>query len=116
MPSNCQPPSCSGDLRTPFAIQRRTLADDGMGGQTPTWSQIGTGWGACASQSGQEGLDRGSLGTDRGVVMWARYGLGVTEKDRIVMEGNTYNVRKVEDFGMLHRWLRITMEAGVPVN
>jgi hypothetical protein len=42
--------------------------------------------------------------------------LGITEKDRIVLEGNTYNVQKVEDWGFLHRWLRVVMKAGIPVN
>jgi hypothetical protein len=47
--------------------------------------------------------------------MWMHYGHTITEKDRVVLEGKTWNVRKVDDWQFRKTWLRVDLESGIPV-
>jgi head-tail adaptor len=113
----CKPPTCAGDLRVPFTLERATWADDGAGGQIPTWATVETGFCSLAQdQSGAgENPDRDRLTVFTSLVMWMHYGHTITEKDRVVLEGKTWNVRKVDDWQFRKVWLRVDLESGIPV-
>ena len=111
------PPACASDCRTPWTSQRATVADDGAGGQTPTWANRAHGFCFVASQGGTgERMDRDRLTVGRSALLWMRHGNDVTEKDRMTLPDGTWIITQVENWRYQNSWLRVTVEQGPPVN
>jgi head-tail adaptor len=78
-------------------IQRSTQASDGMGGVTDAWAAVGT-VSARVSPSGM-GLDDLVGGEAVNVTPWVvtvPHGTSVTDRDRLAVEGQTFEVVGVD--------------------
>lgn len=90
----------SGRLRERVTIQQRTMASDGMGGQTETWSTLATVWaGVLPRQANREALviAANQLQARSGFDVRIRYRDDVSPSMRVSWRGNTLEVESVSD-------------------
>lgn len=82
----------AGDLRERITIQAKSSVDDGMGGFEETWTTVSTVWGRTWGATGQERQlalsEQGELTRHFEI----RYYPTLTEKNRIIYEGQSYNI------------------------
>lgn len=107
----------AGMLRTPVTFQRKTRTGDGAGGFTEAWATI-AGAPKRAQVKAMSGSERWqsqrteAVSTHKIVV---RYFAGLTEVDRVVIDGRAYNIRFIDNVEFRNRWMQITAEVGVAV-
>ena len=88
----------AGRLKHRITISRGTRTPTGKGGFTTTWAPVATVWAEVISLNGREAVIANALqgvSSYRITVRW-KAGL-VTEKDQIVYDGKTLNVRSAVD-------------------
>jgi len=107
------PNYCTGDLKHPVVIERGTDIDDGSGGTYAEWAVVETVYCAIKQKSGAEKFQQQDIRTVKTKSFITRYGADVTELDRLVFNGQYYNVRSVEDIDERNMWLEIIAEVGV---
>jgi len=104
-----------GMLRTAVEFQRSTRTSDGAGGAITTWAAIS---GAptrahVVSLSGFERMQAQRLDAQTSDRVVVRYFAGLTGKDRVLIEGQPYNIVFVNDIERRKRWLSIDVRGGV---
>lgn len=99
------------------AIERLVSTPDGGGGSTAAWRLIGPLWVSAEWVGGGESDARGAV---REVVKYrftadagAAESLGITAKDRIIWQGEPYNIRERPRRQATSRELEIYAETGV---
>jgi SPP1 family predicted phage head-tail adaptor len=87
-------------LPSTCTIVRRSVAADGLGGQTETWTTLASGV-ACrlAPMSYRERVAAQQFGGDETWHLTLPYGQDVTAADRVIYGGVTYEVKAVESGG-----------------
>lgn len=76
-------------------ISRSTQGSDGMGGITDTWNNVGTVAARVSpSGGGVEMIAGGEFVAATGWVITVPVGTNVTERDRIVYDGQTYEITR----------------------
>ena len=103
----------AGRLDQRILIQRETLADDGIGGKTSTWSTLSTVWAGVTTMSGKEMIDRGGVVAVSKVRFTIRNSVDLIETDRISWQGKLYNIREILDEGDRSLYLGVIAERGV---
>ena len=101
-----------GALREPVAFQARTRTGTGDGGYTEGWATYRSTQAHVKAASGRE-VWAGDRVDARS--MWkvtCRYFPGLQESDRLVIRGEAYNIRHVDNVELRNRWLVITAEQG----
>lgn len=85
----------AGRYRERIEIQAKTLVDDGMGGFEETWATVSTVWGRTWGATGSErrlaSMEQGEVSRHFEI----RYYAGLTEANRVVFDGQSYNVKFV---------------------
>lgn len=101
-----------GKLDQFITIQRKTTASDMTGGRVDTWSTWKQVWANVKAKTSREGLEEGRTNATF-VVVFTIYNIAVTEVDRIVWNGERYNIRGVLREGSRAQHVRIEAERGV---
>lgn len=84
----------AGRMDQPITIERKTRVADGMGGFTETWvPDVHFIWAAAKAKTGREGRDEGRTNATF-VVTFTIYTLAdLSELDRVIWNGERYNIR-----------------------
>lgn len=105
----------AGMLRTGVEFQRSTRTSDGAGGAITTWTAI-SGAPTRAFFKGLSGTERlmaQRLDAQTTARIMVRYIAGITPNDRVLVEGDVFNIRYVDDIERRKRWLSIDIAGGV---
>lgn len=101
-----------GQMTERITIQRAALTTDRTGGASVSWSTLATVWAAVRTKGGSEALEDGRMNatTQTAFTIYTR---DVTEADRIVWGGETWNVRAIWRSGSMPLTMQIDAERGV---
>lgn len=88
-----------GTMDRIITIQRRTVEDDGYGGEIETWSNLATVFAEVRQQGGREFLAADQIQADKRVVFYLRWLAGLTVLDRVEHEGALHNIQEVREIG-----------------
>jgi len=97
-----------GRMDQRITLQRATATPDGAGGVTQAWGDLATVWAAVEARTARESLSDGRV-TAAYVARFTIYNRDVQETDRIIWNGETYNIRGVMRRGA--RELRLVIDA-----
>lgn len=96
-----------------ITIQRKTSVADGMGGSVVTWATHKQVWANVKAKGGRESLDEGRTNAVF-VVVFTIYNLtDLTDADRIIWNGERYNIRGILREGSRAQTVKIEAERGV---
>lgn len=84
-----------GPMRHRVAIQRRTVAQNSYGEAVPTWSTLATRWGRLEPLTGREAWQAQQARPDVTHRLTLRYYAGLLHRDRVQIDGATYQVESV---------------------
>lgn len=102
-----------GKLDQYITIQRRTRTADGIGGFTEDWTSQYEVWANVKAKGGRESLDEGRTNAVF-VVTFTIYNIAdLSELDRILWNGERYNIRGILREGNRAQHVRIEAERGV---
>ena len=99
-----------------ITLQRQVEASDGGGGLVRTWADVSNNacpWANVRAKAGKEGLDEGRTNATYVVVFTIYNRTDLSEKDRIIWNGETYNIRGILRMGDRKLYLQIEAERGV---
>ncbi|HWV11797.1 MAG TPA: phage head closure protein [Sphingobium sp.] len=88
-----------GTMDRIITIQRRTVEDDGYGGEIDTWGNLATVFAEVRQQGGREFLAADQIQADKRVVFCLRWLAGLTALDRVEHEGALHNIQEVREIG-----------------
>jgi len=110
----------TGQLDRQVRFQRADLVDDGFSSvevwedeDGPLWHGEPV-WAQKTDVSDGEKWRAGEVAatiTTRFVVRWSSFSSGLTPKDRLFCEGQTYDITGIKEVGGRRRWLEITASA-----
>lgn len=101
-----------GSLDQRITFERMAATSDGMGGHVQSWSAIVTTptvWASARPVRGNETVSEGGTAATGTWLFEIRYRSDISETDRIVWRGETYNIRNVKRTSQ--RELNIVIEA-----
>ena len=104
---------CARDFSEYIEVETPTEAADGFGGYTDVWSSKTFLWCKVDDTGGSEPLSNGRLETSLSVVLATQYRDDISVLDRAILDGVTYNIRRVENVNRKSLNLRIYAESGV---
>lgn len=98
-----------GRLRRRVQIQSETVTGDGMGGQTTTWATVSTVWGDLTALRNSEAyLAAAEQVQGRQMQrLRIRYRDDLTIRQRVIVDGHTYQIHSVEDSSGRQRELNL---------
>lgn len=100
-------------LKHKVRLERLELTDDGAGGQTRQWKLVSEVWAYLKQTSGSERLQNDRLTGIASFTATIRYRSDVSEVNRIVFEGKSYQIRSYEDIEFMKKWITLSLESGV---
>jgi len=95
-----------------ITLQAYSVASDGGGGSARTWADFATDaavWASVVAKAGRESLQEGRVNASNIVLFTIYNRTDVSEVDRIIWNGEAYNIRNVRREG--GRQLRLVIEA-----
>ena len=95
-----------------ITFQRKTRIADAMGGAVEAWEDVATVWANVRSNRGQEYLRGERVAAEAEYTFKIRY-RSVNETQRIVWDGEAYNITQVEREGGRKLYTYIHAERGV---
>ena len=104
---------CSRDFREVVTIERGVESADGSGGYTIVWSTQATVYGMIETTGGDEPYQGGRLEPTENVVVTTHYRSDLLESDRMDIDGDKFNISRLENVDRRSRFLRIYGETGV---
>tara|TARA_R110002110_G_scaffold24174_8_gene90974 strand:+ start:1301 stop:1624 length:324 start_codon:yes stop_codon:yes gene_type:complete len=105
--------SAAGGLRERVTIEVPTRVSDGTGGESVSWSALGTVWAEVLSLSGSE-VTQAERDEARGrFTVTMRHRDDVSADMRLVWRGQVLNIRGLRDPDGRRRWLAVSAEGGV---
>jgi SPP1 family predicted phage head-tail adaptor len=103
-----------GKLRSRIIIEEKSIADNGFGGHTETWTTLATVWAKVEHLSGRELQMAQQISPDILYEITIRYRSDVTTNYRINYRinysGRYFNIRDVKDLNNMHKWLYLKCE------
>lgn len=102
-----------GQLDKQITIERATKTPDDMSGNVTTWSTLDTVFAKVLTRTGRESEQGGQVEADATYVFVIRYRSDLKMADRIVFNGQAYNIRFIPDEGGRPTYLEITAQRGV---
>lgn len=106
----------TGQLDQKITLQRLAKTADGYGGATSAWADYDTNasvWAHVRAKAGRESTDEGRM-TASFIVLFTIYNrTDIDPRDRIVWNGETYNIRGLRTEGGRRLMLVIEAERGV---
>lgn len=94
-------------------IQNYTVVPTAAGGRPKTWADIATVWMHVEAANGREELYGMQIQASMTHVIIMRYRAGVTTDMRILIKGEPYNIRSINDVNLRGRKLILGVERGV---
>lgn len=104
---------CARDFSEYVEVETPTEAADGFGGYVSTWANKTYIWCMVNDTGGGESFVDGRESTNTSAVFVTQYRDDITTKDRLLLDGVTFNVRRVENVDRKSRYLRLYGESGV---
>lgn len=101
---------CSRDFREEILVQQYVSADDGFGGSTRSYSDLGNIWGKVTDKAANEGEISGRVKATKSIEVITHYRTDIKETDRLVLDGVTYNIRGVINIDRDSLFLQITAD------
>lgn len=103
-----------GEMDQLIDIERETIAADGAGGGVSTWKKVQTGlWAHARPQTAREKQAHNTVEAHAMYLFVVRQEADVAENDRIVWDGDYYNVRGIKTRGGRNLYVQIEAERGV---
>ena len=105
-----------GELDQLVTLQARTEAADGGGGIAVTWADFATDatvWADPQPLYGKEGIEAGAFNATGAWLFRIRYRGDVTERDRILWNGEPFNISRIMRRGGREQYLMIEAVRGV---
>lgn len=106
-----------GRLRKRGYFERlKKRVDDAGGGFAPTWLPVLTAWCQIIPQNGSERIAAGRLEAAALSTLRIRSSAEartITEADRVIVDGLTYNIRGIDNPDSKNRFLEMLIEVGV---
>lgn len=102
-----------GELNQRITIERKQRTPDGGGGYVEAWSTVETRWALVRPMSGNERAASQQTQADANYLIVVRNPADVQHADRIMWNGDAYNVRFIKDRGSRALYLEIEAERGV---
>ena len=105
-----------GQMDQRITLQRLADTPDGGGGLVRTWGDVATNacpWASVRAKAGKEGLGEGRTNATYVVVFTIYNRADLSEKDRLVWNGENYNIRGILRTGDRKLFLQIEAERGV---
>lgn len=104
----------AGELDQLITIQREVRTADGMGGAAVTLSTVASDlWAHVRPRSGKELASFDRVEASALYLFVVRYRGDIREDDRVVWNGDTYNIRAILTRGGRSNWLEFDAERGV---
>ena len=104
------------DLSTVCEFQRMTRGADGQGGFSETWAAISGAPTRCAFRA-LSGSERWQAQRTESITrnrIAVRYVTGLKDADRVVIDGEAYQITFINNLDRANRWLEIDISGGVP--
>lgn len=102
-----------GKLDQLVTIERNVTTADGMGGFASAWTPTNDVWANVKAKAGREGMSEGRVNAVYVVVFTIYNVADLAELDRIVWNGETYNIRNIQREGNRALHVKIEAERGV---
>lgn len=105
-----------GAMDQQITFQRFTETSDGAGGSTQAWLNLpvnGTVWAAVKAKSGRESMNENRMTAVFVTVFTIYHRTDISELDRIVWNGENYNIRAILRTSGREMRLQIEAERGV---
>jgi SPP1 family predicted phage head-tail adaptor len=107
------PELCARDFSEYVEVETPTESADGFGGYTDAWANKAYLWCKVDDTGGSESLTNGRLETDTSAVFVTQFRSDISTLDRLILDGVTFNIRRVENVERKSRYLRLYGESGV---
>lgn len=105
---------CVGHLNTEIIVQKPMLESDGQGGYLPTeWVEYFRFWAKVEWTGGSEKEQGGKVTAYSNAKIEAVYDSRLDETMRLVFNGQTLNIRNVDDWQERHYIMDIKAEKGI---
>lgn len=104
----------AGEMRHRITIQQRSLASDGIGGSTETWSTLATVWSKIEPMSAGQVAWASSLEHRVTHKITIRYRSDLTSDMRIQYGGRIFHVKGYRNLEERNLWTEINAEEGAP--
>ena len=101
-----------GELDQRVMIQAENKTADGIGGNSSEWVDVKEVWAKARSGGGSEKEENDALMASATVTFIIR-NRAITEQNRIIWNGQNYNIRKINKLGSRKLYLSIESERGV---
>ncbi len=105
-----------GRLDQRITFQDVTLTPDGAGGQEQVWTdleKVPTVWAQMLPGGGGERFEEQRMSAQHQVTFRIRSRDDLSERMRVVWNGETYDIRSLPDRGTRDRYMRVIAERGV---
>lgn len=102
-----------GSMNVRGTLQNYTIAKTGAGGRPKTWADMAIVWMHVEAANGREELYGMQIQASMTHVIIMRYRTGVTTDMRILIKGDPYNIRSINDVNLRGRKLILGVERGV---
>ena len=99
--------------RKTVIIQSVAETADGQGGFTSVWSTFLTVQAEIDYMDGSEAMDAGRLGISQMIKLTFRYEAGITEKMRVVYNGDNMPIKSIVDVDGDNKWINLIVERDV---
>lgn len=106
----------AGVLDQRITFQANTPVSDGMGGNVNAWANLPdtpTVWAGVTPVSGNEGTDEGGTSATGLYLFEVRRRTDINEVDRVVWNGENYNIRKINRTSQRDLNVKFVAERGV---
>ena len=106
----------AGALDQRVTFQTRSATSDGMGGSSPQWANfasVPTVWARVMARSNREQFEGERNNATMQVHVTIRYRDDITEADRMLWNGEAYNIRGIMREGSRPLYLKFIAERGV---
>lgn len=105
----------AGTMREQITIQRKSVTADRTGGRAESWTTLATCFAAVRTKPNGETLEEGRMNarTLNAFTIWHDAAPTVTETDRILWNGEAWNIRGIYRSGTSVLTVQIDAERGV---
>ena len=101
-----------GELDQRVTIREKVRASDGAGGFTESWQDYATRWAKVKPMSGERRFAAAQTDHLRDTEVTVRRDPGITESMAIVWQGQSLDIRFIEDHGPRAAYMRLECQAG----
>jgi len=106
---------CARDFDTFVDLQEATETPDGQGGFDTSWASVSGGiWCKVEDLAGDEVQSSDRIETRKTTKFTTQYRSDITAENRLVLDGQAYNVRRVDNPMRKNRYTIIWADSGVP--